>query len=256
MLDPEKLRRRILESGPKGGVWRQSRSFGGRSHRRSRESRPSLTIHGPRAQSGSSYRKTTPNRRLFRCFSEPILWSFSGEFSGEDDNKIKGGRIFRPKTCNDVFATHSKLPPLSPCLRTPERYRDDSKVVVSVTVEGSPGPIRTMVRMGQTVGETINSIVDRYAEEGRRPVLSQDSCSFELHHSYFSLESISKIDRVGDLGSRNFYLRTSSRNSEGEDSPPSIIPPPLFTSFIARRIRKIGRRTRKIWKILGCMVCE
>lgn len=69
-------------------------------------------------------------------------------------------------------------------------YKKDAKVVVNVTVEGSPGPVRTMVKLGASVDETIKLVVDRYSEEGRTPKLGKDVApSFELHHSYFSLQS-------------------------------------------------------------------
>lgn len=63
-------------------------------------------------------------------------------------------------------------------------------MVVNVTVEGSSGPIRAMVKLGSSVDETIKLVVDKYNEEGRTPKLSRDeTSSFELHHSYFSLQS-------------------------------------------------------------------
>ena len=69
-------------------------------------------------------------------------------------------------------------------------YNKDSKVVVNVTVEGSPGPIRAMVKLGSSVGETIRLVIDKYSEEGRSPLVDKDSAlTFELHHSHFSLES-------------------------------------------------------------------
>jgi hypothetical protein len=69
-------------------------------------------------------------------------------------------------------------------------YKKDSKVVVNVTVEGSPGPVRTLVKLGATVEETIKVVVHKYGEEGRTPKLDRDApASFELHHSYFSLKS-------------------------------------------------------------------
>lgn len=62
-------------------------------------------------------------------------------------------------------------------------------MVVNVNVEGSPGPIRTMVRLGSTVDQTIKQVMDKYGEEGRTPKLERDCATdFELHHSYFSLQ--------------------------------------------------------------------
>lgn len=69
-------------------------------------------------------------------------------------------------------------------------------MVVSVSVEGSPGPVRTMVRLGATVDETIQQVVEQYRREGRSPRLddhpsSSSTSMFDLHHSHFSLESTS-----------------------------------------------------------------
>jgi hypothetical protein len=63
-------------------------------------------------------------------------------------------------------------------------------VVVSVTVEGSVGPVKAMVRLGASVGEAIAAVVKRYASEGRSPRLDLAAAdSFQLYHSYFTLES-------------------------------------------------------------------
>lgn len=67
-------------------------------------------------------------------------------------------------------------------------YNKDGKVVINVSVEGSPGPVRTMVKLGSSVEDTIKIVVDKYAEEGRTPKLDCNS-GLELHHSYFSLQS-------------------------------------------------------------------
>lgn len=68
-------------------------------------------------------------------------------------------------------------------------YKKDAKVVLNVSVEGSPGPVRAMVKLGSTVEETIKLVVDKYSKEGRTPKLDHEALSFELHQSYFSLQS-------------------------------------------------------------------
>lgn len=69
--------------------------------------------------------------------------------------------------------------------------QERAKVVVSVTVEGSPGPVRAMVRMGASVEEAIAAVVDKYSSEGRSPLLDRQAAdSFQLHHSHFSLQSM------------------------------------------------------------------
>lgn len=63
-------------------------------------------------------------------------------------------------------------------------------MVVNVTVEGSPGPVRTMVKLGSSVDDTIKLVVDKYREEGRSPNIDPNmASSFQLHHSHFSLQS-------------------------------------------------------------------
>jgi hypothetical protein len=63
-------------------------------------------------------------------------------------------------------------------------------VVVSVTVEGSTGPVKAMVRLGSSIREAIAAVVERYDREGRSPRLDPASAdSFQLHHSHFCLDS-------------------------------------------------------------------
>lgn len=71
-------------------------------------------------------------------------------------------------------------------------YKKDAKVVINVTVEGSPGPVRAMVKLGSNVDDTIKLVVAKYVEEGRTPKLEPTTSpsSFELHRSYFSLQSM------------------------------------------------------------------
>lgn len=245
-----------------------------------RRNRPPNPSPSPRKRSPpprrSAKQALKPIKILKRCSSEPILLgSIFGvsNIISDDDRSLRseggggGGVLFRPQTCTDVFASSHSLLAFSP--PSHEGYKKDAKVVVNVTVEGSPGPVRTLVKLGASVEETIKLVVDRYSEEGRTPKLDRDVAPlFELHHSYFSLESLDKSELIGDVGSRNFYLRKSAsgRSSDGaspyaseiiparESSPPTV-PPPAFLvpTFIARKISKILRRTRRLWKLLVCM---
>ncbi|GFZ01215.1 hypothetical protein Acr_14g0008500 [Actinidia rufa] len=244
-------------------------------------SRPSRSPHpsrSPRRRAPAVPRlpskPSRPNKILQRCKSESSLL-YGGLVAGGDlDRRIlivpdADAVLFRPQTCTDVFSSSESLPPPSP--QQFEGYRKDAKVVVNVTVEGSAGPIRTLVKLGSSVDETIRLVINKYSEEGRRPQLHKDAAStFELHHSYFSLQCLSKSDMIGDVGSRSFYLRKG--NSEEHSShegisisaslTSEIVPstPPsslfFFPPFIARNIQKIIRRARKLWKILGCMHCN
>lgn len=240
-----------------------------------RRSKPPHPSPSPRRKTPPAPRRSMkhskPIKILKRCSSEPALWTGGGSDAGDDDRRRFLGSenvLFRPHTCTDVFASSPPLLSFSP-RRSHESmgYKRDAKVVVNVTVEGSPGPLRTMVKLGSSVEETINLVVAKYTEEGRTPKLDKDAASsLELHHSYFSLQSLDKAEMIGDVGSRSFYLRkSSSRNSSNNGAstlftseiaseraaPP---PPPVFQlpSFFALPMQKIVRRTRKLWKILVC----
>ncbi|KAF4366582.1 hypothetical protein F8388_004246 [Cannabis sativa] len=242
----------------------------------------------PPNPSPSPSRRTPPPRRslikphskpikiLKRCSSEPLLWIGSSSSSNSSDgNEDDRRRIFgsehvllRPYTCTEIFASSPSLLGFSSSPGNHEKpdYKKDAKVVLNVTVEGSPGPVRTMVKLGSSVEETIKNVVEKYNEEGRTPKLEKDSpSSLELHHSYFSLQSLDKSDAIGDVGSRSFYLRKrSSRNGASFTSETSSLrasssgivvqPPPVFLlpNFVAIGVQKMVRRTRKLWKILVC----
>ncbi|KAF5200231.1 Ppr containing protein [Thalictrum thalictroides] len=63
-------------------------------------------------------------------------------------------------------------------------------MILNVTVEGSPGPVGTLVKLRASVEDTIKLVVDKYSKEGRSPQLGRDNVSFlDLHHSHFSLEN-------------------------------------------------------------------
>ncbi|XP_062074132.1 uncharacterized protein At4g22758 [Humulus lupulus] len=238
----------------------------------------------PPHPSPSPCRRTPPPRRslkpqskpikiLKRCSSEPLLWSgsssSSSDVSEDDRRRFLGSEsvLFRPHTCTDISASSPSLLGFSsPRSHELPGYKKDAKVVLNVTVEGSPGPVRTMVKLGSSVEETIKNVVEKYNEEGRTPKLEKDSpSSLELHHSYFSLKSLDRSDVIGDVGSRSFYLRkNSSRNGDSVTSETSplrasstsghVAQPRdfLLPNFVAISVQKIVRRTRKLWKILVC----
>ncbi|KAL7188718.1 hypothetical protein ACSBR1_038556 [Camellia fascicularis] len=158
------------------------------SNRKFRPARPSLwpRRRTPSATGQLSRKPSRPIEILQRCNSEPTLRTDG------DNRKLTtppDSVLFRPMTCTDVFSSADYLP----LLQSPQKfegYSKDSKVVVNVIVEGSPGPIRTMVKLGSSVEEMIRLVVNKYSEEGRSPLLQKNSAStFQLYHSHFSLES-------------------------------------------------------------------
>ncbi|KZV19434.1 hypothetical protein F511_08775 [Dorcoceras hygrometricum] len=187
---------------------------------------------------------------LRRSRSEPpvLRGVYFEKVSAEEEDQ---GVLCRPVTWADIFTSPEISTP-----RFPRKcYQKDAKVVVSVTVEGSAGPIQTLVKLGSNVEETINLVITKYNEEGRIPPLDKHSASIcQLHQSYFSLQSklhfririlkflnfygvallfaigvergfgLSKSDLIGDIGCRNFYLRKYSdqrNNANKEEKIPN-----------------------------------
>ncbi|XP_042501289.1 uncharacterized protein At4g22758-like [Macadamia integrifolia] len=269
---------------------RSFRRRGPATNRKSRLPKPTLSF---RRRAPTPRISKTPKsiKILQRCHSEPILYTFRlflGDKNDDYEAQIPKPDAFlfrRHQTCMDVFTSPFGSPIPSPSPRSADVYSKDAKVVVTVTVEGSPGPLRTMVKLGSSVEDTIKVVVDKYRDERRTPHLDRDAASsFQLHHSYFSLDSLDKAQTIGEAGNRSFYLRTSSFsressfNSDGggvassntdvmaqvvsvkaKTATPAIASLPLIIfsqDFIARKIHKIVRRTCKLWKLMGCVYCE
>ncbi|KAK6935259.1 hypothetical protein RJ641_035414 [Dillenia turbinata] len=277
-MSERSLRRRTPVSGRKTGT---------RHHPSSPSPSPTLHRRGTPPPPTSHHRRSSklsrPIKIFKKCSSEPALLNLGIAAvrggSGDDDNRSLESEVqvlYRPQTCMDVFSTSSS-PTLfmSPSTQSLGGYKKDAKVVINVEVEGSPGPVRTVVKLGSSVEETIKLVIVQYDKEGRSPQLDPDAISlFELHLSYFSLQSLNKSDLIGDIGSRSFYLRKSNNQQTSfiEDKPEiatdyfvseivssleNPVPPriclfPVLTQLTA----KIIRRTRRICKILGCIGCQ
>ncbi|KAL1201670.1 hypothetical protein V5N11_006213 [Cardamine amara subsp. amara] len=224
--------------------------------------------------SENNTRSNSSNRVFERSFSEPSLNrrrygdsnyqrqpSPMRGLQKEDSDPIVNLTRIR----SEVFASSPSLlsgfsSPSSPSLINQEgNKREAAKVVINVAVEGSPGPVRAMVKLSCNVEETIKIVVEKYCKEGRTPKLDQYA-EFELHQSHFSIQCLETREIIGEIGSRNFYLRKKAHEtgvSFAAEIPPvktSLIPSSnLICSRIAQIIGKIMRRTRKIWNILVCI---
>ncbi|CAL9043717.1 uncharacterized protein At4g22758-like isoform X2 [Musa acuminata AAA Group] len=258
-----------------------------RSNRCPRTAAATTVDHGGRPRNPPSALRrgaATPLRRpkfrkpvkvVPRSFSEPVLRTVP--FCAEEIKQSLGGDfgIGRSAFLLPRFRTCFEAPSPLPRLDSRLSFDEGAKVVVSVTVEGSPGPVRAMVRTGASVEEAIAAVVDKYSREGRTPFLGREAAaSFQLHHSHFSLQSLSKSDKISEVGGRNFYLRTSSRSSsfhfagEASDltsqsssielangSSSVVVPSHSFVSFVMKKMQKIGRRTRKLWNLVAGIAC-
>ncbi|XP_056687409.1 uncharacterized protein At4g22758 isoform X2 [Spinacia oleracea] len=135
-----------------------------------------------------------PIKVMSKCFSSPMIFREAGDGDSvvggcRSFDSGEGGWLMRFHTLDDVLSGTTELVVDSPSCRINAGYEKDAKVLITVTVEGSPGPIRTLVKLGTSVEETIKLVVQKYGEEGRTPRLDKGSVSFDMHVSYFSLQS-------------------------------------------------------------------
>ncbi|CAK8539432.1 unnamed protein product [Lathyrus sativus] len=230
----------------------------------SRRKKPPHPSPSPRCSKTKSKSKLV--KILKRCSSAPLLIS-RGDREDEDDVvdlvsqysfRSRGGTLSRLQTFSNAFVSSPSLFPSSPKIYSNEMkgYDKEAKVVVNVTVEGSTGPVRTMVKLGSTVEHTIKHVVDKYREEGRSPKIDSNvPSSFQLHLSYFSLQGLDKSEVIGDVNSRNFYMRKSNAESTSNQDLTkhcSANTSMLLPSFVALKINQIIRRAHRFWKILVC----
>ncbi|KAE8657349.1 Detected protein of unknown function [Hibiscus syriacus] len=199
--------------------------------------------------------QTTASQMPATATSTPIVHPTATDASSTSPIVEKVVQV-RPQTCADVFASSPPLSGLcSPSSSYPKLcfefgvhgYNKDAKVVINVSVEGSPGPVRTTVKLGSSVDDTIKLVdVNKYVEEGR---------TLTLTSKFFLLD---KSMSIGDAGSRSFYLRKNSSGNSASfvseidparpDSPAFLVP-----GIIAGKLSKIVRRTQRVWKVLVCL---
>ncbi|KAL6842004.1 hypothetical protein ACP4OV_028204 [Aristida adscensionis] len=264
----------------------------GRSPAASSPSQPSRRRGSGSGSGGNARRLRTPvrppaqgrSRReggvLARCASEPALWYAARVHaapSGLPPSPPPPVALDRPHTCYDLFAPDSPFGRSGSAAPLPKTNPlEEAKVVVSVTVEGSAGPVKAMVRLGASVGEAIAAVVERYAREGRSPRLDPAAAEgFQLHHSHFCLESLKKNDKIGDVGGRSFYLHRNdvanglyfqneepevnysgseiARNYEGQLS--SVPYHYQVFTIVIKKLDRLGRRTKRIWRFITCNNC-
>ncbi|CAN6244227.1 unnamed protein product [Urochloa humidicola] len=237
-----------------------------------------LAPMGPSSRSRA--RREGKGRALARSASEPALWfgarvhAVPDELDHDSPPSPPPPPLERPHTCFDVFAPESPFSrSLSTASLTKSSRREETKVLVSVTVEGSVGPVKAMVRLGASVGEAIAAVVENYAREGRSPRLDPAAAEgFQLHHSHFSLQSLNKNDKIGDVGGRNFYLHkndssnrfylqseepdgNSTGSTETARSHEQLSSAPYHyqvLTIVIQKLDKIGRRTKRIWRFITC----
>ncbi|KAH9305272.1 hypothetical protein KI387_009676, partial [Taxus chinensis] len=82
-----------------------------------------------------------------------------------------------------------------------------NRLLVTVNVLGSAGPLRFLVRYDDPVQKVMETALKSYAREGRLPVLGQNTKLFELHNANSGCgQALDPFEIIGALGTRNFLL--------------------------------------------------
>ncbi|KAF8020939.1 hypothetical protein BT93_G1373 [Corymbia citriodora subsp. variegata] len=99
-----------------------------------------------------------------------------------------------------------------------------SRLLISINVMGSAGPIRFVVTEDELVGSVIDTALRAYARQGRLPVLGSDPGNFLLYCANAESDALSPWETIGSQGARNFLLWKKQKAEEGnKGSPPAAI---------------------------------
>ncbi|CAK9180280.1 unnamed protein product [Ilex paraguariensis] len=92
-----------------------------------------------------------------------------------------------------------------------------NRLLISITVLGSAGPIRFVVNEEQLVAAVIDTALKNYAREDRLPVLGSDLDNFVLYCPNSDTEALSPWETIGSVGVRNFMLFKKPQAQKGID---------------------------------------
>ncbi|XP_047331525.1 uncharacterized protein At4g22758-like [Impatiens glandulifera] len=81
-----------------------------------------------------------------------------------------------------------------------------NRLLISITVIGSAGPIRFVVNEEDIVSGVIVTALKTYAREGRLPILGSDINNFLLYCSLAGTDALNPSMTIGSIGVRNFML--------------------------------------------------
>lgn len=81
-----------------------------------------------------------------------------------------------------------------------------NRVLITVNVLGSAGPMRFVVNEKELVAAVIDMVLKSYAREGRLPVLGSNLNDFLLYCPGAESEALSPWETIGAKGCRNFML--------------------------------------------------
>uniref|UniRef100_A0A0D9VFF3 DUF7054 domain-containing protein n=1 Tax=Leersia perrieri TaxID=77586 RepID=A0A0D9VFF3_9ORYZ len=81
-----------------------------------------------------------------------------------------------------------------------------ARLLVTVTVLGSAGPLRFLIDEGETVTGLIRAALRCYAREGRMPLLGADAAAFLLYTANGGSDALSADEKIYFNGCRSFLI--------------------------------------------------
>ncbi|KAJ7549521.1 hypothetical protein O6H91_07G057300 [Diphasiastrum complanatum] len=119
---------------------------------------------------------------------------------------------------------------------------ESSRMLVTVNVSGSTGPLRFLVDVKDPVSRVIELALRAYAREGRLPHLGFNCSLVELLSTNSNFEALDPAQPVGSLGTRHFLLYRR-RNEESE--------------HVAKKTECVGpMRWKFMWNMMNSIVCS
>lgn len=117
-----------------------------------------------------------------------------------------------------LLAKQPKSPLVSFLRKNQVKANEVNRLLVTINVLGSAGPLRFLTREDETVHKIIETALKLYAREGRLPVLGDNTKQFELYCANSGTEAVEPCQVVGVLGTRNFLL-CKKHDSKFENNP-------------------------------------
>ncbi|KAI3714344.1 hypothetical protein L1987_72941 [Smallanthus sonchifolius] len=91
-------------------------------------------------------------------------------------------------------------------VKDPAMKGGGKRILITINVVGSTGPIRLVVSEEAEVAAVIETALKSYARESRLPVLGTKCSDFFLYTPVAGTEALSPWDMIGSFGVRNFML--------------------------------------------------
>ncbi|KAM0057756.1 hypothetical protein Hdeb2414_s0005g00162151 [Helianthus debilis subsp. tardiflorus] len=98
-----------------------------------------------------------------------------------------------------------------------------NRLLITVNVLGSPGPLRLIVNKDDTVSTVIDSSLKLYARGGRLPILGSDITSFVLFSSNAPSHALSSSEAIWLSGGRNFVMSKKNTSLQTTEAKSDLI---------------------------------